>query len=365
MKKYIAYNQLPPHLLSNLISKIKQAQKEGVHIDAANISNYEFLLNPPKLSATTPKDVIWRKNKARLYRYISPHGLKYRTPILLLYAMINKAYILDLAPGFSFVENLVQQGYDVYLLDWGEYNWEDRDLGFGEIVLDYVERAATKLIQTSGTPDLSLLGYCQGGTIAALYASLTSRPIIKNVILMAAPIDFENAGISALLFQESQFDPDRVADTFKMVPKHFIDSAVNVYSGGAKYMNIYAKLMVMIEQGIPLEAWFVMERWLHDSVQFPGQAYRQWVKDFFQQNKLIKNELVLKGQKVDLARIEAPLLVMAGEKDHIVFPHQAAAALTHFSSVDKTYFQYPVSHVGLVVGKTAYPDLNQWLSRHS
>ena len=154
--------------------------------------------DPQPQTGMTPKDIVWRKNKARLYRYIAPEGIQYQTPILFIYALINKPYILDLIPGMSLIEHMVNQGFDVYLLDWGEFQWEDRHLSFTDLVYDYIARAVAKVVQISGCDQVSLAGYCMGGTITTIYAALFDTPKIRNILYLAAPIDFEDAGLSSI-----------------------------------------------------------------------------------------------------------------------------------------------------------------------
>ena len=102
--------------------------------------------------AQTPKQVIWTLNKAKLYRYIPvvPAEQRHKVPLLLVFALMNRPSILDLRPGNSFVEYMVEQGYDVYLLDWGVPGLEDKELKFDDYVLGYLPRAIRKLKAVSG-----------------------------------------------------------------------------------------------------------------------------------------------------------------------------------------------------------------------
>lgn len=325
--------------------------------------------DPQPQTGMTPKDIVWRKNKARLYRYIAPEGIQYQTPILFIYALINKPYILDLIPGMSLIEHMVNQGFDVYLLDWGEFQWEDRHLSFTDLVYDYIARAVAKVVQISGCDQVSLAGYCMGGTITTIYAALFDTPKIRNILYLAAPIDFEDLGLSSIWLKAPEFDPDKVADTFQLVPKHFIDTGVKMLRPVRNFWGTYTRLWKSIDEGTPIEAWKALNKWVNDNVNFPGNAYRQWIKDFYQENKLMKGQLRIKGQVVDMNSITASLLVLAGEKDHLVLPHQTEGIIKHSSSQDKTFEVFPVGHGGLVFGNYAknnvYPVISQWLAQRS
>ncbi len=325
--------------------------------------------DPDPQTGLSPRDVVWKKNKARLYRYVSPHGYRHRVPILMLYALINKPYILDLIPGMSLVEHLLECGYDIYLLDWGEFNWEDRDLNFGNLVNEYIARAVQKVSLISNSSELTLLGYCMGGTMTAMYSSLYPRPLIKNIIMLAAPIDFSNAGIQSDWLRAPGYDADRIVDTYKLIPKDFIDVGVKMLRPLTNYWGTYTRLWKYIDDGTSVEAWKALNKWVNDNINFPGETFRQWIKDLYQANKLVQNEFKIQGKAVDLARIDANLLVMTGLNDHLVLPGQASALLEYVSSRDKTFLEFPVGHGGLVFGKYArdnvYSVISGWLEERS
>ncbi len=325
--------------------------------------------DPDPQTGMTPKDTVWRKNKSRLYRYVCPGGIRHRTPVLLIYALINKAYILDLTPGMSLVEHLVEEGFDVYMLEWGEFQWEDRNLSFADLVFDYIANAVRKVCQFSRCDKLSLVGYCMGGTMAAMYTSLRVFPQVKNMVYLASPFDFADAGVSSVWLQDQNFDADQIVDTFELIPSFFIDYGVKMLNPVNNFWGTYTRLWRMIDEGLSVQSWKVLNKWVNDNVNFPGEAYRQWIKDLYQENKLVSGNFQLRGQPVDLGKITASTLVLAGQFDHIVLPHQAQAVFDVISSSDKEYHEYPVGHGGLVFGKVAkcqvYPKVASWLEARS
>src|SRR5919202_6534809 len=132
----------------------------------------------------TPKEVVWEKGKAKLYRYEPNAEKRFQVPVLLVYALILRPYILDLVPGNSFVEYLVGEGFDVYMLDWGVPGSEDKHLSFENYVLDYMPEAVEQVLSNSQSEEITLFGYCQGGTIIAMYASLFPDKPLRNLILL-------------------------------------------------------------------------------------------------------------------------------------------------------------------------------------
>jgi len=348
----------------------KQLQQNYDRMLSSSQKCMEILqFDPDPQTGLSPKDVVWKKNKAKLYRYVSPHGHKYPVPILMVYALINKPYILDLTPGMSLIEHLLEQGFDVFMLDWGEFDWEDRNLSYGNLINDYIARAVQKTSQISGSRELTMLGYCMGGTMAAMYASLYNRPILRNMLMISAPIDFENAGVQSAWLRAPGYDADRIADTYQLIPKDFIDFGVKMLKPVTNYWGTYTRLWKCVDEGTPLEAWKALNKWVNDNINFPGEAYRQWVKDLYQANKLVKSEFKIQGKNVDLSKIESNLLVMTGKKDHLVLPDQAGAMMDYVSSKDKTFLEFPVGHGGLVFGKYArdnvYSVISGWLGEHS
>jgi polyhydroxyalkanoate synthase subunit PhaC len=318
----------------------------------------------------TPKEVIWTKNKAKLYHYKSENEEKYRVPILLIYALVNRSYILDLMPGNSFVEYLVGEGFDVYLLDWGVPGKEDKDMSFENYVLDYMPRAVRKVLRHSHTDELTIFGYCMGGTMSVMYASLFPEGL-KNLVLLAAPIDFTpgEVGIYGLWFSEKHQDPDVILDTFGNVPADLAYTGTAMLRPITNYVGSYVTMWDLIMREKPTESWRAMSKWANDPVPIPGAAFKQWIEDFYQQNKLVKGELKLRGRRVDLSNIKCPVLNLAGKHDHLCFLPQAQATMDLVGSEDKEFVVMDAGHVGLVMGRGAkkalWPQTRDWLESRS
>lgn len=262
-------------------------------------------VDPRPQTGCTPKDVLWRKNKSKLYHYHATTPRKYKTPVLFIYALINKSYVLDLTPGMSMVEYLVDEGYDVYLLDWGDFEWEDRHLSYADLVYDYVAPSVQRVAWNSESPEVSLVGYCMGGTIVTMYASLMNSPVIKNLVYIATPIDFTDAGVSSIWLAAPSFNADRVADTLQLIPKDFIDMGTRMLNPVNNYLGTYTRLWKMLDEGMSVASWKALDKWVSDGINFPGEAYRSWIKEFYQENRLVKNQIVLRGRRVQLQKVKA------------------------------------------------------------
>ncbi len=325
---------------------------------------------PRAPTGQTPKELVWAKNKARLYRY-EPHAeKKHPVPILMVYALINRPYVLDLMPGNSLVEYLTGQGFDVYLLDWGVPGDEDEDLSFDDYVLDYLRPATRKVLRASEAEGYTLFGYCMGGTMSAMYASLFPEHL-KNFVLLTAPIDFPEGemGLYSLFTSEKYMNPGLLADAFGNIPGEMIDTGNRMLKPVTNYVGTYVNMWERIFEDKPMESWLAMNKWVNDGPPFPGAAFKTWIKEFYQQDKLVKGEIQLRGRRVDLSNIETPLLSIAGRKDHICLLPQAEATMDLVSSEDKEFFVLDAGHVGLMTGRGAkkglWPKVVSWLEARS
>jgi poly[(R)-3-hydroxyalkanoate] polymerase subunit PhaC len=319
----------------------------------------------------TPKEVVWTKNKARLYHYEPVAKDAYRVPLLLVYALINRPYVLDLMPGNSLVEFLVGKGFDVYMLDWGTPGDEDKNLSFDNYVLDYMPQAIRKLLRHAHAEEYTLMGYCMGGTMSAMYAALFPEKPLRNLVLLTAPIDFtpDAMGLFGLWTSEKYLNPDRIVEAFGNVPGDLIDTGNRLVKPVTNYVGSYVTMWDRIMQGKSMDTWLAMNKWVNDGVPFPGAAFRQWIREFYQQNKLVKGEIELRGRRVDLSYITSPLLSIAGKKDHICTPPQAEAIMHLVGSKDKEFYVLDAGHVGLLTGADAkkglWPKVESWLDGRS
>ena len=341
-------------------------------LDSYNRFNTAFkhiALDPEPEVGATPKEVIWTKNKAKLYHFLSDRPVKHKVPILMIYALINKPYILDLTKGGSFVEYLVDRGFDVYMIDWGSPGHEDKHMKLDDYIMDYIPRAVRKVLRHSGADEVSLFGYCMGGTMTAIYASLHPEAAVKNLVFMTSPFDFENTGHYGSMTDERYFDIDKVVDTLGMIPPEMIDFGNKMIKPMANFVGPYVSIVDRGNNDRFVNNFKLLQKWLNDGILFPGEAYRQWIRDFYQKNKLIKGEFQVRQHKVDLSNIKANVLNLSGQNDLIAQPHMVEALMDVISSEDKEYKCLPVGHTSITFGskanKITYPTVADWLETRS
>lgn len=316
----------------------------------------------------TPRELIWRKNKARLYRYVSSQPAMRRTPIFLVLPLINRAYILDLRPGASFVEFLLGQGHDVYLIDWGVPGDEDRSLDVTALVTRYLPRAARAVQRASGHEQMTVLGYCIGGVLAACFTALHPG-LARNMVLLTTPIDFSDAGQFGRMTARGVFPVELLTETFPVVPGQVPDIGSKLLNPVANYVGTYVKLYEKLgDPGFDSAGWQAMYRWVNDSVPFAGAAFRQWVTEFYQENRLVRGMLDMDGLPVRLSSIRCPVLNIAATRDQIA-PRSTTSVVTKLvGSMDASELTIEGGHVGIVVGRTAsrdlWPRVGEWLAAH-
>jgi polyhydroxyalkanoate synthase subunit PhaC len=324
--------------------------------------------------AQTPRQAVWTLNKATLYRYtpVVPREQRHPVPLLMVFALMNRASILDLRPGNSFVEYMLKQGYDLYLLDWGSPGPEDSQLGLEDYVLEYMPRAIRKLKAVSGSESFSILGWCIGALLSTLYASLRPDDGLKNLILLTAPLDFSKKEEISLARMTDQryFNVDRVLQAYgPNMPGALIDYGAKMLKPVENFVGSWLRLLENLDNPKVVESWHAMNTWVSDGIPMAGATYRQLIVDFYRDNRLMNGTLSLRGEKVDLARLRASLLDVIAEDDHITPPCQSETVVEKVGSADKQLLRVPGGHIGVMAGsgaaKGTWPKIDAWLSDRS
>lgn len=323
--------------------------------------------------AQTPKELIWALNKAKLYRYtpVVPAESRYPVPLLLVFAIMNRPYILDLRPGHSFVEFMVQSGFDVYLLDWGRPGFEDRGTKLDDYAMEYLPRAIRKMKEVSGSEDFSMLGWCIGALLTTIYAAMLPDDGLRNLLLLTAPLDFSNRNsvTFARWTDERFFHVEKILDAFGNMPGEMIDYGARALKPIDNYITNYCKLWDSLDNPRAVEAWHAMNTWVTDNIPMAGAAYRQLIVELYRKNALIQNQLRIKDEVVNLSNLRANLLTVIAAGDHITPPCQSEAILEKVSSTDKETYHIPGGHIGIMAGssahRTTWPHIQQWLSTRS
>ena len=318
----------------------------------------------PQVGAT-PADVAWSENKWRLLHYRPrPQGLAFETPLLLVPSLINRHYVLDLMPGKSFTEAMVAAGHDVWTIDWGTPGPEDRFLTFDDVCDRALGRALRVCAKSSPRGQAHVLGYCMGGTLAAIHAAAHPEHV-AGLIALAAPVRFHDDGLLSRWTNSKGFDIDALIDGFGNAPWQLLQSSFQMLRPTLPL----AKAVGLIDKAWNdefLDGFLALETWGNDNVSLPGELYRQYVKDLYRADALANGTLALGGRPARLSAIGCPVLAVTFEHDNIVLPQSAAALLDLVGSKDKQRIHLSGGHVGAVVSKAAarglWPQLSAWLA---
>jgi polyhydroxyalkanoate synthase subunit PhaC len=316
----------------------------------------------------SPKDVIWTHRGTTLWRYRSTKRT-FPVPVLLVFALINRPDIFDLRPGNSFVEFLLDEGFDVYLLDWGVPDEADNDLGLDYYVADEIPSGIRETLRSSGEEEVSLLGWCIGGTLSLMHCAVSPDSPVRNLLLLTTPID-TSGSLYANWVGRDEFDVDHVAEVYGAVPGRSVDFANKLMKPVTNYWTTYRRLWQQVYDGdFKPEAYQTMARWVADNPPFPGRAYREWITSMYKENRLVRGRMRVRGERVDLGAVEQNLLVVTAGADHIAPRPGTLPVLDQVGSEDVTHFDRPGGHIGLMAGSRArkeiWPDIAEWLGERS
>jgi len=277
----------------------------------------------------TPKEAVYQEDRITLYRFQVGAEHSSGIPLLIVYALINRPLMVDLQEDRSLVANLLNLGLDVYLIDWGYPTRTDRWLTLDDYINGYINNCIDFVCKTHGLSSINLLGICQGGTFSLCYSALYPEKV-KNLVVMVTPVNFHmnNSLLNQLggcTLGAEALDVDLLVKAQGNIPGDYLNAEFVMLKpwqlGVQKYLNLFD----IMDDEEKLLNFFRMEKWIFDSPDQAGEAYRQFLKDFYQGNKLIKGEVMLGGKRVDLSNITAPILNLYAEKDHLVPPASSLA----------------------------------------
>ncbi|KJC42195.1 poly-beta-hydroxybutyrate polymerase [Bradyrhizobium sp. LTSP885] len=322
----------------------------------------------------TPKKLVMRRDKVELFRYEPLTEQKVRTPVLLAYGLIGRYTMADLQEDRSLVRSLLSQGLDLWLIDWGQPTRTERWLTIDDYVDDYIHAAVERVCRETGHDRITLLGICEGGVFTTCYAALHPDKV-KGLVLTITPIDFHadrddpdtHHGFLNLWTRSLDgADVDRLVDTYGGLPGEFMSSVFSLMTPMRSLTKYNIDLIDVIDDEARLMNFLRMEKWLADRPAHPGEAAKQWLKDLYQENRLVNGTFTLSGRKVDLRAISAPTLNVFALDDHIIPPTCSKALGALIGTKDYTEIPLPGGHVGLFVSSKSQGRLSkgiaEWLA---
>jgi polyhydroxyalkanoate synthase subunit PhaC len=311
----------------------------------------------------TPKEAVYREDKLVLYHFTPVVTRPNPIPVLIVYALVNRPYMADLQKDRSIIGGLVSGGLDVYLIDWGYPDDGDRYITLDDYINGYIARCVDVIRRRHGIDQVNLFGICQGGSFSLCYTALHPARV-RNLITTVTPVDFHTSkDLLSLWFRK--LDVDLLVDTVGNVPGELMNwtflSLRPFRLTGQKYLD----LVDILDDPVQAKNFVRMEKWIFDSPDQVGETFRQFVKDFYQRNGLIKGEVKIGDRRVDLKNITMPVLNIFATDDHLVPPESSRALERYVGTEDYSALEFPGGHVGVYVSgksmKMIPPAVSRWV----
>jgi len=347
---------------------LDQARVEFDRALKRNIKGLGYFTSSAPVLGASPKDRLLQRGTMNLYHYRPMSDEVYRVPLLLIMATTNRGYIFDMVPEQSLVEYLLKAGFDVFMLDWDAPRADEKHLGIDDYVLDFLPSCIERVQQETGEDDFTIVGYCFGGVLSALWAGLHPDAPLKNLVCFTTPVNFSEMEMFQAWSDRRFFDVDRLVDSFGNCPADYLYTAFDMLRPGARIAgNI--RLMDNMWNDEFVKSFRMFDRWAADMLPLAGEYFRETTKKLMWNNELYNGTMELGGRRVDLGAITAPFLHVTAIHDHIVPSAASAPLIEMIGSTDKEAVAMKGGHVSLVAGgnaiKRLWPKLTDWLSERS
>ena len=343
---------------------MKNYLKELTEVNTKLIKGAETLVGVGEIDVgTAQKELVYEEDKLKLYHYRQEGEVTCSVPVLIVYALVNRQYMLDLQPDRSIVRNLLQHGMDLYIIDWGYPTKADMYLTLDDYINGYLNNCVEVLRKKTGNDKITLMGICQGGTFCGIYSALYPEKV-KNLVTLVAPFDFSTN--DGLLFSWAKsMNVDALVDAYRVIPGDFLNAGFLMLMPFTLNIGKYVDMLDVTQEKESLLNFLRMEKWIFDSPGQAGECLRQFIRDCYQGNRLVKGELKVGERLVDLKNITMPLLNIYASGDHLVPPAATRPLNDLVGSTDKSLYEFKGGHIGVFVGsksqKELAPAISKWL----
>ena len=329
---------------------------------AAGMANLRNMREPEY--ANTPRELVYSEDKLKVWHFTGHGKATSKTPLLIVYALVNTVWMTDLQADRSMVRNLLEQGEDVYLIDWGYPDGADRWLTLDDYINGYLDRCVDAVRARHDLDAINLLGICQGGAFSLCYTALHADKV-KNLITMVTPVDFHTPD-NMLSHWCRGMDVDLFVNTMGNSPAGLMNYVYLTLKPLRLNQQKYIGMVDILDNPAELENFLRMERWIFDSPDQAGEAFRQFIKDFYQANKLVNGGLRIGDKDVSLKDVTMPVLNIFAEQDHLVPPSASRPLKQLAGTKDYTELAFKGGHIGIYVSGRAQREvpgaIHEWLA---
>jgi poly[(R)-3-hydroxyalkanoate] polymerase subunit PhaC len=313
------------------------------------------------------KEAVYHEDNLVLYHFKSRTEKQNPIPLLIVYALVNRPYMADLQDGRSMIQGLLDEGVDVYLIDWGYPDSADKFLTLDDYINGYIDKCVDVIIEKHKLNKINLLGICQGGTFSLCYTALHQEKV-KNLITTVTPVDFHTKS-DLLSHMVRELDIDQIVDASGNISGDILNATFLSLKPYTLMGQKYVDLVNILDNKEKTMNFMRMEKWIFDSPDLAGEAFREFIKQFYQQNGLIKGTVKITDDVVDLGKITIPILNIYARDDHLVPIDSSKALEGCVSSKDYNSLEFPGGHIGIYVSGKAQkmipPSVAAWLAERT
>ncbi|MDI9611221.1 MAG: alpha/beta fold hydrolase [Archaeoglobales archaeon] len=278
---------------------------------------------------------------------------RHKVPLLFVYAFINRPYVLDLHEEVSVVRKLINEGIDVWMIDWGYPKRADKFLRI-EDYINYIDFCVDLIRNECKVDSITVHGYCLGSTLSVIYSALYPEKV-RNLVIQTPPLNFDTE--NALALWAKHIDPQRLSRAVGNVSGEMLNISFLLIDPIRLVLGKYQGLIDNIEDPKFLKEFFSMDFWIFDSPAVAGSVFEEFIDRWYHKNEIMIGTYTVGGKVVDLSKITMPVLALYADKDHITPPSAVLPFLEKIPSKDKKALSVDKGHIGLTVSKSSHAKL--------
>lgn len=341
----------------------EKSEKTGEKTDSIPKNGSAVMVSQLDTSiSATPHDIVYQEDRVRLKHY-KPKVVRSKTPLLIIYALVNRETMLDLQPEKSVIENLLDQGVEVFMIDWGYPTRKDQFLTISDHVNGYISNIVDFICVRNEVAQVNILGICMGGVFSVIYAALHPH-MVKNLVTTVTPTNFDtDKGLLNVWMKETEAQV--LSDVYTNMPGDIMNLGFLLLNPARLMIDKYVGFIENMDDKVFVENFVRMEKWIFDSPDVPAATFKQFINDLYKKNLLIQSKLEIEGDTVDLQNITMPVLNFYCKHDHLVPPEACDIFTERIGSTDKEDVCLNTGHIGIYVSSKCQeqfiPKMTAWL----
>ncbi len=353
----MSQTKIPVDLILNRLAESTEEVKEKVQKAS------EVLLGSLETDISqTPNEIVYQEDRVKV-KYYKPEKIKHKIPLLVVYALINRETMLDLQPGRSVIQNFLESGMEVYMIDWGYPKRKDQFVTIDDHVNGYMDNIIDFIRKKHDLAKINLMGICMGGSFCVMYSALHPEKI-KNLVTTVTPTNFDtDKGLLHIWMKNTL--AEKMGPTYGNMPADIMNLGFLLLNPARLIIDKYVGFFENMDNKKFVENFVRMEKWIFDSPDVPAATFKQFIEDCYKKNLLIQSKLELNGKRVDLKKITMPLLNFYGKYDHLVPPEACNLLTKMVGSQDSEDICLDTGHIGIYVSskcqKEFAPKISKWL----